>query len=341
MAGIILYPPVVDTYMPAFIANCADAKCNIYFSLSKYNSLNDIKSVWVSVNNQFTNETVLASPLGLKAISGTPQVDETREGDDKYYIALNKEDLASDKRNEFCDFWINGVQSILSNSSFSFNYAFLFVLFRQIDSNASIEIKNRLKRLILNIITYDSNNGLVSKLKDVAREFLKTNSSISNAVFNTIIMLAEDEMKHQKFNYSYIIETDEKCDIEFVPNHTPRLKGVDRVILQEGKTGYNKKTEEIVGELKELVKEKAQELANELELPIVIHSRDAVMDTIDMIKNKNIVNKKGIFHCCQLNPEFIKEAVKAGIIDEVGGIKDAFRKLNQMIKKANKDSGKN
>lgn len=36
-----------------------------------------------------------------------------------------------------------------------------------------------------------------------------------------------------------------------------------------------------------------------------------------------------------------KEAVKAGVIDEVGGIRDAFRKLHQMIKKANKDSVKN
>ena len=36
-----------------------------------------------------------------------------------------------------------------------------------------------------------------------------------------------------------------------------------------------------------------------------------------------------------------EEAVKAGIIDEVGGIKDAFRRLNRMIRKANKDSGKN
>lgn len=36
-----------------------------------------------------------------------------------------------------------------------------------------------------------------------------------------------------------------------------------------------------------------------------------------------------------------KEAVKAGVIDEVGGIKDAFRKLYHLIKKANKDSGKN
>ena len=36
-----------------------------------------------------------------------------------------------------------------------------------------------------------------------------------------------------------------------------------------------------------------------------------------------------------------KEAVEAGIIDEVGGIKEAFRKLYRMIKQANKDSGKN
>lgn len=36
-----------------------------------------------------------------------------------------------------------------------------------------------------------------------------------------------------------------------------------------------------------------------------------------------------------------KEAVEAGIIDEVGGIKDAFRKLYRLIKKTNKDSGKN
>lgn len=36
-----------------------------------------------------------------------------------------------------------------------------------------------------------------------------------------------------------------------------------------------------------------------------------------------------------------KEAVKAGVIDEVGGISDAFRKLYHLIKKANKDSRKN
>lgn len=52
-------------------------------------------------------------------------------------------------------------------------------------------------------------------------------------------------------------------------------------------------------------------IANELNLPIVIHSREAVMDTLEILKT-NPVNKKGIFHCCPLNIELIKEAIKLG-----------------------------
>ena len=51
-------------------------------------------------------------------------------------------------------------------------------------------------------------------------------------------------------------------------------------------------------------------LANELDLPIIIHTREAVMDTLDILKNKMCANKKGIFHCCPLNIELIKEALK-------------------------------
>lgn len=67
-------------------------------------------------------------------------------------------------------------------------------------------------------------------------------------------------------------------------------------------------------ENKELQKEafiKQIELANELELPIVIHSRDASVDTIDIIKNRK-VDKAGIFHCCQLNQEMIRQALDLG-----------------------------
>ena len=59
-------------------------------------------------------------------------------------------------------------------------------------------------------------------------------------------------------------------------------------------------------------------LANKLELPIVIHTREAVMDTLDILK-KNSVNKKGIFHCCPLNRELVKEALKLGFYISIAG----------------------
>lgn len=67
-------------------------------------------------------------------------------------------------------------------------------------------------------------------------------------------------------------------------------------------------------ENKELQKEafeKQIDLANELELPIVIHSRDASVDTIGMIRNHK-VNKAGIFHCCQPNQEMVRQALELG-----------------------------
>ena len=67
-------------------------------------------------------------------------------------------------------------------------------------------------------------------------------------------------------------------------------------------------------ENKELQKEafeKQIDLANELELPIVIHSRDASVDTIEMIRTHK-VNKAGIFHCCQPNQEMVRQALELG-----------------------------
>ena len=53
-------------------------------------------------------------------------------------------------------------------------------------------------------------------------------------------------------------------------------------------------------------------LANELDLPIIIHAREAVADTIDILKSKQESINKGIFHCCPLNRELVKEALKLG-----------------------------
>ncbi len=61
------------------------------------------------------------------------------------------------------------------------------------------------------------------------------------------------------------------------------------------------------------------ELADSLDLPIVIHCRDAVMDVLDILKNRINPKKRGIFHCCMLNKELIKEAVKLGFYISFSG----------------------
>lgn len=59
-------------------------------------------------------------------------------------------------------------------------------------------------------------------------------------------------------------------------------------------------------------------LANKYNLPIQIHTREAVMDTIEILKN-NTVKQKGIFHCCPLNRELVKEALKLGFYISFAG----------------------
>ena len=60
-------------------------------------------------------------------------------------------------------------------------------------------------------------------------------------------------------------------------------------------------------------------LANKLNLPIVIHTREAVTETIEILK-KNPCIKKGIFHCCPLNRELVKEALNLGFYISLSGV---------------------
>ena len=50
------------------------------------------------------------------------------------------------------------------------------------------------------------------------------------------------------------------------------------------------------------------EIANKYNLPIVIHTREAIDDTIKILKDKKAI-KNGIFHCCPLNRELVKQAL--------------------------------
>ena len=100
---------------------------------------------------------------------------------------------------------------------------------------------------------------------------------------------------------------------DFVDNNLEKIEELakNEKVVAIGEIGldyyWNKDNKEIQKEL--FIKQ--IEIANKLNKPIVIHTRDAWMDTIEILK-EHPVEKRGVFHCCPLNQELIKEALKLG-----------------------------
>lgn len=62
------------------------------------------------------------------------------------------------------------------------------------------------------------------------------------------------------------------------------------------------------------------ELAAEVNLPIIIHSREAAKDTLDILHELDRGSYRGVMHCFSYSPEIAKEVVKMGFYIGVGGV---------------------
>lgn len=60
------------------------------------------------------------------------------------------------------------------------------------------------------------------------------------------------------------------------------------------------------------------ELANKYNLPIAIHTREAVDDTLKILRENNAKNR-GVFHCCPLNRELVKQGLDLGFYISFAG----------------------
>lgn len=70
------------------------------------------------------------------------------------------------------------------------------------------------------------------------------------------------------------------------------------------------------------------ELANKLDLSVVVHDRDAHGDTLDILKE---YKPKGIVHCFSGSVEMCKEIVKLGMSISMGGVV-TFKNAKQSVK---------
>ena len=65
---------------------------------------------------------------------------------------------------------------------------------------------------------------------------------------------------------------------------------------------------------------KQMELAKEVDLPVIVHSREAAQDTFDLIKSEHAGTTGGVIHCFSGSKEMAKEYIKMGYYIGVGGV---------------------
>lgn len=99
-----------------------------------------------------------------------------------------------------------------------------------------------------------------------------------------------------------------------VKNNAQYVKAIGEIGLDY----YWEKEDEIKSKQKEMFIEQI-ELANELNLPVSIHARDSLQDTLDTLK-ANKVKQAGIMHCYSGSKEMAKEFIKLGYKIAFGGV---------------------
>ena len=61
-------------------------------------------------------------------------------------------------------------------------------------------------------------------------------------------------------------------------------------------------------------------MTKELDLPVIIHSRDAAADTLDILKSDAAIGLRGVIHCYSYSKEMAVEFEKLGYYFGIGGV---------------------
>ena len=130
-----------------------------------------------------------------------------------------------------------------------------------------------------------------------------------------------DEIDKQISNIEELVKKDKNIvkDVESDTAKSLNIVNNNRKIVAIGEIGLDYYWNKENKALQKYAFIKQIELANKYNLPIVIHTREAVDDTIDILKNKIEATKKGVFHCCPLNRELVKQALKMGFYISFAG----------------------
>lgn len=94
---------------------------------------------------------------------------------------------------------------------------------------------------------------------------------------------------------------------------------VDKVVAV-GEIGLDYHWKEPEVHVQKLWFERQMELAREVKLPVIIHSRDAAKDTLDMMQALHAEEIGGVIHCYSYTKEMAREYLQMGFYFGIGGV---------------------
>ena len=93
----------------------------------------------------------------------------------------------------------------------------------------------------------------------------------------------------------------------------------DKKVVAVGEVGLDYYWDKSFNDIQHEVLRRQIRLANKLNLPLVVHDREAHKDTYDIIKEEN-KGSNVLFHCFSGSVEFMRECVKEGWYIALGGV---------------------
>lgn len=158
------------------------------------------------------------------------------------------------------------------------------------------------------------------------------NEAIENARNENIITIvpsstAEDIFEVDKFIQKYddvygyvgVFPEEVKTFTDKTLSDMEQIIRSNKKIIGIGEIGLDYYWDKSFKELQKEVFIKQIEFANQMNLPLNIHSREAHLDTLEILKKYN-KNSIAILHCFSGSLEFAKECIKEGIYIALGGV---------------------
>ena len=110
------------------------------------------------------------------------------------------------------------------------------------------------------------------------------------------------------------------------------LRGLsrDEKCVAIGEIGLDYHWPEPEPELQKLWFKRQLDLARQENLPVIIHSRDAAADTLEILRDERAEEIGGVVHCFSYSKEVARECIKMGFYIGIGGVL-TFKNARKMV----------